>query len=128
MMTAQEYQTAGYRVSLQVTQAEIDRAEADAVAAYIVPLCGAYDATDADQKAAVMQLAFIILSRRHAVATRSGGKTKLTPSQSENAEPTQADLEQADRLLRKVQTVDGLPSALVDDIARVYFRNVFVSL
>ena len=127
-MTAAQYQQAGYRVSLQVTQAEIDLAEADVTAAYIAKVAPTYSLTDTDVKAAVMQLAAILLLNRHAVATRSGGKTKDTPQQSTNAYASQGDVDNADRLLRKVQTVSGLPSKLVDDIAGIYYRNTFVAL
>lgn len=127
-MTPTEYQAAGYRVSMQVMQSEIDRAEQDVKDAYIAKVAPTYSATDADVKAAVMQLAVILLTNRHAVATRSGGKTKDTPQLSQNAYASQGDAENADRLLRKVQTVDGLPSKLVDDIAGIYYRNVFMGL
>lgn len=127
-MTAEQYRAAGYRVSLQVTQLEIDRAEADVLASYVSKVAPAYSTNDADVKAAVMQLAVILLLNRHAVATRSGGKTKETPQQSTNAYASQGDVENADRLLRKVQTVAGLPSKLVDDIAGIYYRNTFVAL
>ena len=127
-MTAAQYQQAGYRVSLQVTQAEIDLAEADVTAAYIAKVAPTYSLTDTDVKAAVMQLAAILLLNRHAVATRSGGKTKDTPQQSTNAYASQGDVDNADRLLRKVQTVSGLPSKLVDDIAGIYYRNTFIGL
>ena len=127
-MTAAQYQQAGYRVSLQVTQAEIDLAEADVTAAYIAKVAPTYSLTDTDVKAAVMQLAAILLLNRHAVATRSGGKTKDTPQQSTNAYASQGDVDNADRLLRKVQTVSGLPSKLVDDIAGIYYRNTYIAL
>ena len=127
-MTAAQYQQAGYRVSLQVTQAEIERAEADVTTAYIAKVAPTYSLTDTDVIAAVMQLAAILLLNRHAVATRSGGKTKDTPQQSTNAYASQGDVDNADRLLRKVQTVGGLPSKLVDDIAGIYYRNTFVAL
>lgn len=127
-MTAQEYQAAGYRVSQQVMQSEIDRAEADVTAAYIAKVAPTFSSTDADVKAAVMQLAVILLTNRHAVATRSGGKTKDTPQLSQNAYASQGDVDNADRLLRKVQTVAGLPSKLVDDIAGIYYRNTFIGL
>ena len=127
-MTAQEYQAAGYRVSQQVMQSEIDRAEADVTAAYIAKVAPTFSSTDADVKAAVMQLAVILLTNRHAVATRSGGKTKDTPQLSQNAYASQGDVDNADRLLRKVQTVAGLPSKLVDDIAGIYDRNTFIGL
>ena len=127
-MTAEQYRAAGYRVSLQVTQTEIERAEADVTAAYIAKVAPTFSATDTDVVAAVMQLAAILLLNRHAVATRSGGKTKDTPQQSTNAYASQGDVDNADRLLRKVQTVAGLPSKLVDDIAGIYYRNTFVAI
>ena len=127
-MTPIEYQNAGFRVSQQLLQGEIDRAETDVKEAYIAKVAPAYSMTDTAVKEAVMQLAVILLLNRHAVATRSGGKTKDTPQLSQNAYASQGDAENADRLLRKVQTVDGLPSKLVDDIAGIYYRNVFMGL
>ena len=127
-MTPQEYIAQGFRVSAQTLQPEIDRAENDVKAAYIAKVAPDFSPTDADVKAAVMQLAVILLLNRHAVATRSGGKTKESPQLSQNAYASQGDAENADRLLRKVQTVDGFPSKLVDDIACIYYRNVFLGL
>lgn len=127
-MTAQEYIAKGFRVSGQVLQTEIDRAEREVVAAYIAKVAPAYSLTDADVKEAVMQLAVILLLQRHAVATRSGGKNKQSPNLSSDGWPNQGDVENADRLLRKVQTEKGITSKLVDDIAGIYFRTQFVSL
>lgn len=127
-MTAAEYIAKGFRVSGQVLQTEIDRAEREVVAAYIAKVAPAYSLTDADTKEAVMQLAVILLLQRHAVATRSGGKNKQSPNLSSDGWPNQGDVENADRLLRKVQTEKGLTSKLVDDIAGIYFRTQFVSL
>ena len=127
-MTAAEYIAKGFRVSGQVLQAEIDRAEREVVAAYIAKVAPAYSLTDADTKEAVMQLAVILLLQRHAVATRSGGKNKQSPNLSSDGWPNQGDVDNADRLLRKVQTEKGLTSKLVDDIAGIYFRTQFVSL
>ena len=98
------------------------------VAAYIAKVAPAYSLTDADVKEAVMQLAVILLLQRHAVATRSGGKNKQSPNLSSDGWPNQGDVENADRLLRKVQTEKGLTSKLVDDIAGIYYRTQFVSL
>lgn len=127
-MTAQEYIAKGFRISGQVLQTEVDRAEREVVEAYIAKVAPSYSLTDADVKEAVMQLAVILLLQRHAVATRSGGKNKQSPNLSTDGWPNQGDVENADRLLRKVQTVSGLTSKLVDDIAGIYFRTQFVSL
>lgn len=127
-MNAEQYRQAGYRVSMQVSQAEISRAEADVTEAYIAKVAPSNSTTDADVKAAVMQLAFILLLQRTAVATRSGGREKTAPSLSEDGYPGASDLENADRLLRKVQTETGLASTLVDDICGIYYRNKFIAL
>lgn len=126
-MNAEQYKNAGYRVSMQVSQDEIDRAERDAVRCYLDKVC-TYDSADASHKEAVMQLAFILLVQRSVVATRSGGKEKTSPSLSENGYPSQTDFDNADRLLRKVQTIGGDVSALVDDICEIYYRNKFMAL
>lgn len=127
-MNAEQYRQAGYRVSMQVSQAEISRAEADVTEAYIAKVMPTYSTTDTDVKAAIMQLAFILLLQRTAVATRSGGKDKTAPSLSENGYPSTSDLENADRLLRKIQTEAGVTSNLVDDICGIYFRTRFIAL
>lgn len=127
-MTAQEYIAKGFRISGQVLQTEIDRAEREVKEAYIAKVAPDYTDTDTAVKEAVMQLAVILLLQRHAVATRSGGKNKQSPNLSTDGWPNQGDVENADRLLRKVQTVSGLTSKLVDDIAGIYFRTQFVSL
>lgn len=123
---------AGYRVSAQVSDEEVAKAAADVEAAYVRPILD-FDRPTAVVQAAIMQLTYILLLRRHAVATRSGGKVKLSPSLSETAGPTQQDLEEADRRLRAIQTsttdaTQGLPSKLVDDIAGLYYRNTFLGI
>lgn len=125
-MTVEEYKAKGFRISAQVSPAEVERAERDVIAAYVVKVAPDYDATDATTVECIMQLAAILLLNRHAVVTRSGGKTKDSPQLSQNAYATQDDMENADRLLRAVQSVEGLPSKLVDDIAHIYYRNEFV--
>lgn len=131
-MDAATLKEAGYRVSAQVSDEEVAKAAADVEAAYVRPILD-FDRPTAVVQAAIMQLTYILLLRRHAVATRSGGKVKLSPSLSETAGPTQQDLEEADRRLRAIQTsttdaTQGLPSKLVDDIAGLYYRNTFLGL
>lgn len=122
------YRAAGFRLSLQVSKDEIDRAENDVKAAYVAKVAPAYDPTAAAVREAVMQLAFILLCQRTTVATRSGGKVKTTPYQSETGYPSQSDLENADRLLRAIRTEEGEVSALVDDICGIYYRQKYLSL
>ena len=129
MMTAQEYNTAGYRVSTLIPQPEITRAENDVKAAYIAKLTT--DDTTTTAKAVIMQLVFILLCQRNTSATRSGGKLKLSPQLSENAQARQSDYDNADRLLRQLQSepngIAGNIAQMVDDICLIYMRN-FLSM
>lgn len=126
-VTANDMKAAGYRVSLQMNDTEVQRAVDDVVGAYLEKVCEV-DEADTDQREAAMSLAYVLLLRRHAVATRSGGKTKLSPSMSENSEPTKQDLDRADMQLRKVMANGGIVSKQVDDIAGIYYRNTFLGL
>ena len=125
MMTAQEFISNGYKVSLQIQQAEIDRAVNDVTAAYVSKVTS--DTTTAVAKAAIMQLAFILLCQRNTFATRAGGKLKLSPQLSENAQARQTDYDNADRLLRQLQSapggIAGKIDKMVDDICMIYMRS-----
>ena len=125
MMTAQDFIVNGYKVSLQISQGEIDRAVADVTAAYVDKVTTANTTTTA--KAAIMQLAFILLCQRNTFATRAGGKLKLSPQLSDNAQARQTDYDNADRLLRQLQAatggIAGKIDKMVDDICMVYMRS-----
>ena len=125
MMTAQDFIAIGYKVSLQISQGEIDRAVADVTAAYVDKVT-TYNTT-ATASAAIMQLAFILLCQRNTFATRAGGKLKLSPQLSENAQARQTDYDNADRLLRQLQSapvgIAGEIDKMVDDICMIYMRN-----
>ena len=125
MMTAQDFIANGYKVSLQIQQGEIDRAVADVTAAYVDKVTT--DNTTATASAAIMQLAFILLCQRNTFATRAGGKMKLSPQLSDNAQARQTDYDNADRLLRQLQAaaggIAGKIDKMVDDICMVYMRS-----
>lgn len=125
MMTAQDFVTNGYKVSLQISQGEIDRAVADVTAAYVDKVTT--DNTTTTASAAIMQLAFILLCQRNTFATRAGGKLKLSPQLSDNAQARQTDYDNADRLLRQLQAatggIAGKIDKMVDDICMVYMRS-----
>ena len=129
MMTAQDFIDNGFRVSTQIPQAEIDRAVNDVTAAYVAKVTT--DTTSNAAKAAIMQLAFILLCHRNTFATRAGGKLKLSPQLSDNAQARQTDFDNADRLLRQLQTatggIAGKIDKMVDDICMVYMRS-FLSM
>ena len=124
-MTAQEYQAAGYKLSLQTDQAVIDGAEALVRAAYIVPIVGAFDEHDEDQVRAMMCLAYIRMSLAQIFATRSGGKEK-NAAQSFTAS-REAVLQEfartADTYLRKLGDTKA-----VDDVLQIYFITNFLNL
>ena len=125
MMTAQEFIANGYKVSLQISQGEIDRAVADVTAAYVDKVTT--DNTTTTAKAAIMQLAFILLCQRNTFVTRAVGKLKLSPQLSDNAQARQTDYDNADRLLRQLQAatggIAGEIDKMVDDICMVYMRS-----
>ena len=125
MMTAQEFIANGYKVSLQIQQGEIDRAVADVTAAYVDKVTT--DNTTTTAKAAIMQLAFILLCQRNTFATRAGGKLKLSPQLSDNAQARQTDYDNADRLLRQLQAatggIAGEIDKMVEDICMIYMRS-----
>lgn len=125
MMTAQDFIANGYKVSLQIQQGEIDRAVNDVTASYVDKVTT--DNTTAKAQAAIMQLAFILLCQRNTFATRAGGKLKLSPQLSDNAQARQTDYDNADRLLRQLQAatggIDGKIDKMVDDICMIYMRS-----
>lgn len=125
MMTAQDFVTNGYKVSLQISQGEIDRAVADVTAAYVDKVTT--DNTTDAATAAIMQLAFILLCQRNTFATRAGGKLKLSPQLSDNVQARQTDYDNADRLLRQLQAapggIAGKIDKMVDDICMLYMRS-----
>ena len=127
-MTTSELRNAGYRVSAQVSDTEVSRAAQEVTEAYIAKVSSVGQQLTPDQNEAAMQLVTILLIRRSAVATRSGGKEKTSPQLSERADASQGELDNADRLLRKIQTVAGNISELVDDIASIYYRRIFIGL
>ena len=124
-MTAQDFIANGYKVSLQIQQGEIDRAVNDVTAAYVDKVTT--DNTTTTATAAIMQLAFILLCQRNTFATRAGGKLKLSPQLSDNAQARQTDYDNADRLLRQLQAatggIAGKIDKMVDDICMLYMRS-----
>lgn len=139
IFTAQQFIDKGFRVSEQIRQSELDRAAMDAFLCYVGKVSRITVTPDEhvihtpEQGAAAMQIAYILLLQRSAVATRAGGKLKLSPSLSDAGYPSQQDYSNADRLLRRLQEVGPNPvagdvSKLVDDIAGIYYRNVNLSL
>lgn len=126
-MTPAEYRTAGFRMSLQMSQQIIDRAEAEVVSAYVDKIVPDLSPTDALYKEAVMTLAFMLLARRNVFVTRSGAKTKQSPEQSSDSDVWYNTMNLAsdcDLTLKKLRALDGaVENAKVDDICGIYFST-----
>lgn len=85
-MSIEDYKQAGFLMSVQIQQSVIDKAEADAMQAYILPLAPDADVTTAGPaREALMSFADLLVKQRSIFATRSGAKEKTTP-QSQSAE------------------------------------------
>lgn len=131
-MTKQDYLDAGYKLSLQVDQSEIARAEDEVDAAYISPIVGSAQIPTDIRAKVVMCLAFMLLCKRKIFATRAGGALKAT-AQSVRADEQETIGEMAKTChlyLQELRKVDGVenPTAEVTDICGVYFKTNYFSL
>lgn len=130
-MTAQDYRTAGYKVSTLIDQTEIDRAEKDVLQAYVYPIMQSADpSSDEVVRDCMMALAFLLVMQRSYFATRSGGKEKLTP-QSYSAEGWNMLSQNAETCAMKIEAVRRLSGASkkarVHDICGIYFETQYFS-
>lgn len=124
-MSIDDYKQAGYKISTLINQAEIDRAEADVMQAYITPIMSDADPySNSVVKAALMELVVMLLLQRSVFATRSGAKEKAA-SQSYAAEATAILRQYAATADMKLQALraedDAVADAKINDICGVYF-------
>lgn len=122
-MTKEEYQNAGFRLSLQIEQADIDRAEKAVTDAYIAPITS--DFTTDVAKAAIMNFAFLYLLQHSIFATRAGAKTVQITSASA---PTDDNILRqctwdCHAALQALYNTVGNETAKVLDICRIYFKT-----
>lgn len=127
-MTKQEYQDAGFRLSLQTEQADIDRAERLVTDAYIKPITS--DLTTELAKSAIMNFAFLWLLQHSLYGTRSGAKavnitSAITPSNEDILRQCAWDCHQSLQALREGENKD---SAKVIDICRIYFSTNYFGI
>ena len=133
-MTAKEYQEHGFRLSLQVQQAEIMRAENAVYGAYLAKTYGdktpaeveqvtSVDgwATNATLAECVANLAFLYLAQKSILATRSGGKVPNALSAStaggwDNLAQAASDCALS---LKRCNVADED----MDDICGIYFKS-----
>lgn len=130
-MTKQEYQDAGFRLSLQVEQVDIDRAEREVTEAYCKPIAPDMDTTEEAYRNAVMNLAFLWLLQHSLFGTRSGAKgvqitSATTPTNADILRECAWDCHSALQVLRNV--ADTPEKIRVQDICRIYFSTNFFAM
>lgn len=140
-MTAKEYQEHGFRLSLQVQQAEITRAENVVYGAYLSPLYGNKTLTEVEQVTSadswatnaplaecVANLAFLYLMQKSVLATRSGGKVPNALSATSASgwdNLAQAANDCAYSLQRCIVNVQGGNTDNMRDICGIFFKSNF---
>lgn len=130
-MTKQWYQEHGFKLSNYVEDNEIDRAERDVVAAYILPIIGDLEIEAEKRENAIGNLAFLLLLQRSTFLTRAGAKTK-TGYNSQNAGDwtvLQDAATSCHLALTELRQIPGANAeAKITDICKIYFKTNFLSL
>lgn len=127
-MNTQDYRADGYTLSQWIDQAKITKAENDIVKAYIAPLMGRVPSQEEREtepyRSAIMQLSFLLVSQRSAVATRAGAKVKMT---EQSNTPAYEDIlhQNAPTAVRYLQDIAPFEiiSKKVDDICGIFFKS-----
>lgn len=131
-MTKQWYLEQGYKLSAQIEEAEIARAEADVAAAYVAPIVGTAANVPADMvQKTVGNLAFLLLLQRSIFATRAGAKVAAGyNSQSASAwDVLQQEASACHLALETLRKQPGVnANAEVCDICKIYFKTNFISM
>lgn len=126
-MTPTEYQNMGYRVSLQLEQAIIDRAETTAMECYVLPILPQAQTTDINVKRCVIALSYLLMCQDNVFVTRSGAKEKQSPMQSQTPQAEKVSSEQVaecGRLLEVLKKRDGAnENPKIVDVAKIYFKT-----
>lgn len=128
-MTTQEYQEAGYKISVSMEQAQIDQTEEDVLNAYVKPHAGGAvgEQLTPIQEKALMALAFLRLSQNNLYVTKSGAKVKNV-QESANASMELGLMEHARRChyyLQEVMKEAEVEDCEFTDICAIYFRTNF---
>ena len=130
-MTKDWYSQNGFKISSLIDQSEIDRAEKEVTAAYIVPIVGEVETPTEVQKNAIGNLAFLLLLQRSIFLTRAGAKTK-TGYNSQEADAwakLQQSASSCHLALEQLRNTEGANAdAEIMDICKIYFKTNFISL
>ena len=132
-MSIEDYKQAGFLTSVQIQQAIVDKAEADAMQAYILPIAPDADTTEVGAaREALMSLADLLVKQRTIFATRSGAKEKTTP-QSQSADDWRILRQCAATCALKLSTLAqsagvGDWENKVTDICGILYKTNFIGL
>jgi hypothetical protein len=130
-MTKQWYLEQGYKLSAQIEESEIARAEADVTAAYVTPIVGTVKVPDDIVQKAVGNLAFLLLLQRSIFATRAGAKV-ASGYNSQSASAWDVLQQEANACHLSLETLRKQPGANAEaevcDICKIYFKTNFISL
>lgn len=129
-MTLQWYKDNGYNVSINMSQAVIDRAEKDVYDAYVKPILpeAVFPFEEGEVMMAVADVVFLLVMQRSTKVTRSGAKEK-TSANSQNAGEWSVLSEQASTAALAVDRLRAMPGSVKDaevtDIAKIYFKTQY---
>lgn len=130
-MTKQWYIAHGYKLSAQIEESEIARAERDVTAAYVSPIIGEATIPVEVREAAVGNLAFLLLLQRSVFATRSGAKVKTGYNSADASawDILQQEAASCHLQLETLRRQEGANAdAEVTDICKIYFKTNFLNL
>lgn len=130
-MTKQWYIANGYKLSAQLEESEIARAERDVTAAYVLPIIGEATIPAEVREAAVGNLAFLLLLQRSVFATRAGAKVKTGYNSADASawDILQQEAASCHLQLEKLRKQEGVNAdAEVTDICKIYFKTNFLNM
>ena len=125
-MTKEWYISHGYRCSVNIEQAAIDRAERDVMAAYVSPLIPTATGAEEGLQPLIADIAFLLILQRSLVVTRKGTKVK-TDAQSVNESVEAAQAEQAKMAALALGQLQELSTngGQVTDICELKYKTKF---
>lgn len=130
-MTAQDYINRGYRVSLHISQTEIELKENQVVKCYIEPATGGnVDVEDEDVKNAIMAFTYILILQNSIIGTRAGAKVKTTLQSTTANEQSIIDQVASDAhyYLQVLCERFEVKKPKIVDVAHIYFRTQYFNI
>lgn len=127
-MTKQWYIEHGYKLSSLIDDAEVARAEADVVTAYVEPIVGDKIIPAEVRQETIGALSFLLLLQRNVFATRAGAKLKTgyNSTGADAWEVLQQEAQTCHLKLQSLRRIVGSSDAKVLDICKIYFETNFI--